>query len=412
MIGQLAARSVALALDVQCAVVWLSDGPAYHFGDTELWSLLPDNVNTGPLPLVGSAPPHLVVALGKDGALAVLRRREEFTQTELEMLYGLADIVATRVRHLRIVELEARSERQQADEQLRRTYEAIACGITVWSPDGALLEYNNEAERLMGVQMEPLLGLPLTEAVRVVREDGTEAPATERRVLSVARTGQAIRNYYTTVVGPDGERPTYMQMSAVPVFDSNGQVSRVVCSFFDITERKTAEDMLAHQAKHDPLTGLPKRMLLMDRLERAVELARRSHGSAALLLLDLNGFKAVNDELGHHAGDQLLCQIGRRWSDRLRASDTLARLGGDEFAVLVADGDRVGAEAVASALRHAMRAEFQVDGVPFVVGASIGQAVFPDDGTTADELLKASDLAMYREKREHVAGTDWRESTS
>jgi diguanylate cyclase (GGDEF)-like protein/PAS domain S-box-containing protein len=416
MVGQLAARSVALTLDVECAVVWLSDGLAYHFGDAQLWSRLADDVNRRPLPLLGSDPPHVVVALDVEGAspgaIAVLRRRDAFTQTETEMLYGLAEIVATRVRHLRTVELEARSERRQADEHLRRTYAAIACGITVWSPNGALLEYNQEAEKLMGVQMEPMLGMPLTEAVRVVREDGTEAPATERRVLTVARTGQAIRNYYTTVVSPDGERPAYMQMSAVPVFDSSGQVSRVVCSFFDITERKAAEDMLAHQAKHDPLTGVPNRMLLMDRLERAVELARRSHGSAALLLLDLNGFKAVNDERGHHAGDQLLCEIGQRWSDRLRASDTLARLGGDEFAVLVADGDRADAEAVASALREAMRAEFQVDGVPFAVGASIGQAVFPGDGTTADELLRAADLAMYRDKREHAAGSDPRETTS
>jgi diguanylate cyclase (GGDEF)-like protein len=247
--------------------------------------------------------------------------------------------------------------------------------------------------------------------VRVVREDGSEAPATERRVLSVARTGQAIRNYNTTVVGPDGGRPSYMQMSAVPVFDAGGQVSRVVCSFFDITERKAAEDMLAHQAKHDPLTGLPNRMLLMDRLERAVELARRNHGSVGLLLLDLDGFKAVNDERGHHAGDQLLCEIGLRWTERLRACDTLARLGGDEFAVLIADSDRAGTEAVASALREVMRVEFRVDGVPFEVGASIGKAVFPDDGTTADGLLRAADLAMYREKREHAASGDQGDST-
>jgi diguanylate cyclase (GGDEF)-like protein/PAS domain S-box-containing protein len=363
-IAQLAARSAALTLDAQCAVAWLSDGP-------------------------------------------------EFSETEIEMLHGLAEIVATRLRHMRATELEARSERAQADEQLRRTYEAIACGITVWSPDGVLLEYNHVAEELMGVRMKPMLGLSLTEAVRVVREDGSEAPATERRVLTVARTGRAIRNYYTTVVGHNGGRAAYMQMSAVPVFDATGQVARVVCSFFDITERKAAEDMLAFQAKHDPLTGLPNRMLLMDRLEQAIELARRKHGAVALLLLDLDGFKAVNDERGHHAGDQMLCEIGQRWSDRLRACDTLARLGGDEFAVLIGDGDRNAAEAVASALRDPMHGKFCLDGTSLQVGVSVGQAVFPDEGVTADQLLKAADLAMYREKRDHRgAPGDPRDSTS
>jgi diguanylate cyclase (GGDEF)-like protein/PAS domain S-box-containing protein len=402
-------------LQAECCVLWLPcDAPrtlerAATFGDDELGVFLHDALARGSLPIRGARPAHLVVALDSDaplaGALAVLRRRGAFAQCELDMLSGLADILAMRLRTL---EAESGTDREYADSQLRDTYEAIACGITVWSPDGALLEYNHIAEELMRVQMQPLLGKPLVETIRVLREDGTEAPAQERRVLAAARTGKATRNYYTTVASPDGGPPSFMQMSAVPVFDDNGTVTRVVCSFFDISERKRAEERLAHQATHDPLTDLPNRMLLMDRLQQSMELARRSNGSFALLLLDLDGFKEVNDRYGHHIGDRLLCEVGKRWSDRLRACDTLARLGGDEFAVLLSPADRHAAEVVSAALRASLQAEFRVETAAVQVGASIGSAVFPADGVTADALLQAADDAMYREKP-HPAIKQWRE---
>ena len=414
-VASLATRRVATLLEVPSASLWrtVGDGPetgdgsatvrrAASVGD-RLGRHLPEEVATHVLLGQRTRPPSLGVAIGAGegalfGVLSVLRPRRPFTRTEGYLLTALADVTATAFGHVRALEQEATSERTHADQRLRSTYEAIACGVTVWSPEGALLQYNQAAEEIMGVPLGPQVGQPLMQTVRVVRDDGREAPAKERRVLTVARTGQAIRNYDSLITRADGQQ-RFLQMNAVPVFDADGTLDRVVCSFVDITERKQAEDLLAHQAHHDALTGLPNRTLLLDRLDQALAQARRSGQPVALLLIDLDGFKAVNDTRGHQIGDQLLAAVGARWSAGLRAGDTLARLGGDEFAVLLNETSRALAEAVADKLRRALEAPFWLEGAPVEVGASVGLAVFPSDGQAASALLQQADAAMYRDKR-------------
>ena len=165
-------------------------------------------------------------------------------------------------------------------------------------------------------------------------------------------------------------------------------------------EKTAFEARLKHQALNDDLTGLPNRRLLADRLTHALDVARRSGHEVALLYIDLDGFKLVNDSLGHAIGDQLLRQVAERLRARVRSSDTLARLGGDEFAVVVS-GERVREQGsvAATALLASLAPSFRVEAHEITIGASVGMSVFPENGTTPMELLQQADGAMYAAKR-------------
>lgn len=168
----------------------------------------------------------------------------------------------------------------------------------------------------------------------------------------------------------------------------------------DITERKRAEERLYHLANHDPLTDLPNRLLFQDRVTRAIEHCKRYDSKLALLYLDLNGFKLVNDKHSHSAGDQFLKKMSARLSTNIRNADTIARIGGDEFAVLltgIANKDSV-AEAILK-IRKLIERPIEINGHRLSVTASIGSALFPEQGDAFDELLHQADASMYRKKR-------------
>jgi diguanylate cyclase (GGDEF)-like protein/PAS domain S-box-containing protein len=170
----------------------------------------------------------------------------------------------------------------------------------------------------------------------------------------------------------------------------------------DVTERK-AQEAIAYQAMHDALTGLPNRTLLQERLEQALEEANSRGQPLALLLLDLDRFKEVNDTLGHQVGDMLLEEVGIRLRAALRETDTVARLGGDEFAALLpAKADLKMASEAAERMVEVLRTPFRLQGLALEVGTSVGIALFPDHGTTAAELLRRADVAMYTAKRRHL----------
>ncbi len=158
-------------------------------------------------------------------------------------------------------------------------------------------------------------------------------------------------------------------------------------------------------ALHDELTGLPNRRLFQDRLRIALERARRSGNGTALLLVDLDGFKQVNDSLGHHVGDGLLRQVGTTFANRLRSSDTVARTGGDEFSVILEEPvTRLDAERVARQLAELIERPLEVDGHMVCIGASIGVALYPEDGVTVDAICIAADLRMYDVKNGTLRG--------
>jgi diguanylate cyclase (GGDEF)-like protein len=168
-------------------------------------------------------------------------------------------------------------------------------------------------------------------------------------------------------------------------------------------QRELAEQVrrLERLALRDALTGLANRTLFHDRLERAVAVARREGHRACVLMIDLDGFKAVNDTLGHHAGDRVLRDVARRLCSILRDADTVARLGGDEFAVLLETGaDPDGAETAAVKIGQALDLPFAIEGRAFELRASVGWAFFPDDGADGEAVLRRADAAMYRTKRD------------
>ncbi|MBI3446730.1 MAG: EAL domain-containing protein [Magnetospirillum sp.] len=187
--------------------------------------------------------------------------------------------------------------------------------------------------------------------------------------------------------------------SIVAVRDDQGAIRNFVGSFSDITEQVEAQRHILRLAHYDVLTELPNRVLFLDRLERAVLHAQRHNRRAALLFLDLDGFKKVNDTMGHRAGDELLKEVAVRLKQCIRLTDTIARLGGDEFTVLLgeisSDGD---AAVVAEKVLAGLSASFSIEGRDVFVGASIGISLFPDDGPSGDELLKHADTAMYQAK--------------
>jgi len=184
-----------------------------------------------------------------------------------------------------------------------------------------------------------------------------------------------------------------------PIRSLDGTTTGYICLIRDITERKRAEEELAYMATHDSLTGLPNRTLFSDRLTMALTQARRSQKNLAVMLLDLDYFKDVNDTLGHGVGDQLLRAVGNRLSGLLRKGDTIARIGGDEFLLLLPELRQVEyATTLAQKILEAFREPFVFNGHQLHITTSIGIAIFPDDGDNADTLMKNADIAMYRAK--------------
>jgi diguanylate cyclase (GGDEF)-like protein len=185
---------------------------------------------------------------------------------------------------------------------------------------------------------------------------------------------------------------------------SRGQPIGRVYSFRDITDRLAAKQRIEQLSHTDALTGLPNRRLLGDRVEFALSMAQRDGTSFALLFLDLDRFKHINDSLGHHFGDRVLIDVAERIKKCLRQVDTVARLGGDEFVMLGHQADAAGAEATARRVIDAMARPFMLDGLSFTVTCSIGIALYPNDGASMDELVRHADKAMYSVKEGGGAG--------
>ena len=180
-------------------------------------------------------------------------------------------------------------------------------------------------------------------------------------------------------------------MSMAATFDSQMQVLG--------QELEAERDALRHQALHDPLTGLPNRMLVFDRLEQAVLTGRREKLRFAVMAIDLDGFKAINDSLGHRCGDLVLHDAAARLIGALRESDTLGRFGGDEFVAVLSGADERGARATAARMLKRLAPPLNIAGQTVSVGASVGVALYPAHGKDVQSLLAAADRAMYQDKR-------------
>lgn len=217
--------------------------------------------------------------------------------------------------------------------------------------------------------------------------------------LSALAEGQLEFSYEVPALNGRGERRELLLKLSV-VGEAKDTLDRVLISFIDITERKQAEARVNFLAYHDRLTGLPNRVVFFDRLSQAMSQARRRKKHVALLFVDLDGFKPINDTFGHEAGDAVLNMVAQRLLACVRASDSVARLGGDEFAIIVGDLELLAEiERVAeNILRAFVQKMVLPDGRECSVGTSIGISIFPDNGNEMDSLLAAADAAMYESK--------------
>lgn len=268
-------------------------------------------------------------------------------------------------------------------------------GIVVYDRDLRYVLWNRFMEELTGFAERDVVGRPAAEFFA----QATEPPADE--ILSRALRGETVQSpdFYYSV--PETGRKGWATASYRPYTDSQGEIVGVVSIIRDITERKRAEQEIEYQAYHDALTGLANRRLFHEHLSLAVALAQRRQTLVAVLFLDLDHFKLVNDSLGHSVGDALLRQVAERLKSALRDGDTVARVGGDEFTVVLQEiARREDAALVAEKVLRTIAEPAEVSGHRLYVTTSIGITVYPDDGEDAETLLKHADTAMYRAKSE------------
>ena len=222
-------------------------------------------------------------------------------------------------------------------------------------------------------------------------------PDMASQVATVIATGHTHRRELKFNVG--GRTRAVYEYLLVPALDCDGRCIAVAGSARDVTDRKASEERHRHGANYDHLTKLPNRHMFQELLAREMKHALRTGRTLGLLFIDLDGFKSVNDSLGHDAGDQLLKQVARRIRARIRETDTVARLGGDEFTVILTDVTQASAvEHLAEVLLAELAEPFALNGTQAAISASVGIGLFPDDARTCDQLVKNADAAMYAAK--------------
>jgi diguanylate cyclase (GGDEF)-like protein/PAS domain S-box-containing protein len=296
------------------------------------------------------------------------------------------------------------SERNQREREFELLLESIPDGIHGVDHEGRVRFVNAAGAAILGYAREELMGRQLHDLIHHSYADGSRFPVEDCPLVKSIRQGLP-RSGEDLFWRKDGT--SFPVEYTIRPMLHDGQFTGAVCTFADITERKRAEQALTNRALRDALTALPNRTLFLDRLDQAIARAQRDRSTFALLMLDLDGFKQVNDRFGHLAGDTVLSQIAARFPTVLRASDTPARIGGDEFAVLLPTV-RTAADAaiVARRLIAILHRPFLVAGNQAKVGVSIGIVV----GSGADEppqLLQRADEAMYRAKRSGGGYTIW-----
>jgi diguanylate cyclase (GGDEF)-like protein/PAS domain S-box-containing protein len=284
---------------------------------------------------------------------------------------------------------------EQARSELAAVVECSQDFIVTTDREGAITAWNDGARQLVGYTAAEAMALPLAALLTAVDPS--------LQLLSIIHQGRAARLDEALFLRSNGSQVP-VSVSVSPIRQSDGQLTGSAIVARDISARKQAEKEVAHHALHDHLTGLPNRLLLADLLADSIAGADRDASGAAVIFVDLDGFRFINDTLGHEAGDALLQQVAQRLSSRVRHGDKLARMGGDEFMLVVNNvtDDQV-ALSVADRLQDALREPLLVVRHEIVVTASMGISIYPRDGTDMSALRRKADAAMYEAKQ---AGKD------
>ncbi|MGN8258926.1 phosphodiesterase DibA [Pseudomonas sp. SMSB3] len=303
-------------------------------------------------------------------------------------------IYVSRVRLLTFIGIGARL-RSEDRERLRMAaavFDSTLEGVLVTDRQGLIVHVNRAFMRITGYQQDEVLG----QRPSKFKSGRHGLPFYQAIYATLAEQGEWSGEIWNR--RKSGEiYPQWQTISAIR--DDDGELSHYVAVFSDISAIKHSEKELAYLAHHDPLTGLPNRLLFSDRVEQALAAAQANKRGCALLLLDLDHFQSINDGLGHTVGDQLLKLVGERLLDAVGTHVTLARLGGDEFGVLAEHCHQVGqAGKLAQRIIERMREPFEFDGHRLFISASVGISLFPNDALSAEQLLRNADSALFKAK--------------
>ena len=293
----------------------------------------------------------------------------------------------------KILEEALFSEKERAEVTLECIGDAVICS----DRSGKISFLNPVAEAMTGWRMQEAIGRPITEVFRIM-DAATGLAAENPMTIAIGGNLRALLPANCALQRRDGSE-IFIEDSVAPIHNREGLVCGSVLVFRDVTAARSLAAQIAHLAEHDSLTGLPNRLLLKDRLGQAIARAHRNGGLLAVLFLDLDGFKHVNDSLGHVVGDQLLQSVAKRLESCVRAPDSLSRQGGDEFVVLLQEVQHPDDAAVtASRLLTAVGRTHVIGYRELHITASIGASIYPVDGLDAETLIQNADTAMYQAK--------------
>lgn len=335
-----------------------------------------------------------------------LLAEEEFLPLKLARADGTVFEAELRVRHtpgedLFLIEgrdiskfVKSAEALREREERLQGILSSVAEGIVTINDSGRIESANPACERMFGYGRGRMAGIDLGDLMPPEMRDH------HQRFFDAYMSGlfPTLMGRLVEGIGIRCDGSTFpMEISVSEL--RHGRHRLFTAILRDISERKENEDRIRRLAHHDSLTGLPNRNLLNDRMNHALARVKRNGGRMAVLYVDLDRFKPVNDTLGHEAGDHVLQEVSQRLAACVRSSDTVARVGGDEFVVVIEEIQRpVEAALIARKIVEQLARPFDYEGHSCQVGASIGVAVFPDDGASMEEVCKAADIAMYRVK--------------
>ena len=284
-------------------------------------------------------------------------------------------------------------------ERAQVTLKCIGDAVVSTDISGNITFLNPVAETMTGWSLEEATGRPMAEVFRIVNATTHEAiPDPMERAVQRNLPGHLPLN--CALVRRDG-REIPVEDSVSPIHDRDGRSTGAVIVFRDVSAARAMTQRMAHDAAHDFLTGLPNRLHLKERIGNAIASADRHKHQVALLYLDLDGFKHINDSLGHLIGDKVLQSVAKRLVNCIRAPDTVSRQGGDEFLILLSEVDHPdGSTIVANRILHKLRGAHTIEQRELHVTASIGVSVYPDDGLDAETLIKNADTAMFQAKED------------
>ncbi|MCP3665769.1 MAG: EAL domain-containing protein, partial [Gammaproteobacteria bacterium] len=303
-----------------------------------------------------------------------------------------------------ITEQERTAQQHEQERQLLNTImDSISDGIMTCDKDGNLTLYNEATRQSHGLPKEPQPPEQWAAYFSLFKTDGiTPLPIDENPLYVALREGEVLNQ--EMVVNPRHGEPRTLVANGKAMYDSAANVLGAVVSMHDITQRKETEKQVHRMAFYDPLTELPNRRLLLDRLKQSLAMGQRHKGFGVLMFMDLDNFKNINDGLGHAAGDQLLRQMAQRLVNSVRDEDTVARLGGDEFVVMLSmigenkrDAMEV-ARSMAEKLIGVISQPIEIKSHELRITGSIGITIFPEDDQSALDLVQQADTAMYRSK--------------